>query len=599
MIINKTTIAVGVVFALNVIVPLVSYALPFTIVPAPGTVLPTSVTAGQTVRAYYSVINNLCVPAAGSFVKYLPPNVIQVVDDPAVPSLCGATFNLQPIGTLGSICTLELLITGAVSAYDPDPHHHLFVCRQVGTTCAGTLFPLNVSVIPSPTPPPPPPPPPIVVTHAISGYYTQNSAGLPTVPLIYRGSEDNWILPSSLTLPSDFDSNAAQTTSVACLPSGSCAAVGLYTSSSLGGFANSLLLVNNDNNWAPATGITYPPAATSTKRLQGAQCSTAICAAVGGYQTTGFQPLILTGSGNTWIYHDAVNLPGDYAQTFIGLNNVSCNTTNCVAAGSYFSSDNNLHPLLVAGSTSGDWSYPTVFNLPANTTAELSAVQCTESICVTVGNYTNGSTFPLIETSVPVTNNWSNTTVTLPVNYGTAGNLNAVSCVDSICTAVGFYETVGGNVFPLIMTGNISAWNSESYFAPGLFTGNLNAISCSSTVCVAVGNYNDGDFDFPLVLFNNGGGWIRSNVTLPVDFSSIIGFPREGLYGVDCTDATCTISGSYTNSNNVLVPIILVGNGIDFAPATNVAPIVNFDSFGLLTSVSTMNNTYKLPFGGV
>lgn len=130
----------------------ISYALPFTIVPTAGTSLPTQVISGQIATALYTVTNNTGSTRPENFVKYLPPNVTQVTSDPTYADLCGSTFTLNPSGTSGSSCILELRIAGAVNANDPDPHHHLFVCFPGGIACAGTPNPLNVSTI-TPTSP--------------------------------------------------------------------------------------------------------------------------------------------------------------------------------------------------------------------------------------------------------------------------------------------------------------------------------------------------------------------------------------------------------------------------------------------------------------
>ena len=127
----------------------ISYALPFGIAPKSGTSLPTQVFSGQVATALYTVTNNTQSQRSGSYVKYLPPNVTQVTTDATYPDLCGSTFTLQKSGASGSSCTLELAVAGAVNANDPDPHHHLFVCFSGGTTCAGTNYPLNVTVNPS------------------------------------------------------------------------------------------------------------------------------------------------------------------------------------------------------------------------------------------------------------------------------------------------------------------------------------------------------------------------------------------------------------------------------------------------------------------
>lgn len=119
------------------------YALPFNIFPAAP--LPTQISPGETLKAFYTVQNNTASTRNGNFVKYLPPNVTQITSDPSISNLCGTTFNLTKRGTPGDSCTLELLITGIVNASDPDPHHHLFVCFPGGANCAGTQSPLNVT----------------------------------------------------------------------------------------------------------------------------------------------------------------------------------------------------------------------------------------------------------------------------------------------------------------------------------------------------------------------------------------------------------------------------------------------------------------------
>ncbi|WP_298622578.1 hypothetical protein [uncultured Legionella sp.] len=124
----------------------VSYALPYNVVPKAGVSLPTHIILGNTVNAFYTVTNNTSRTLPNSFVKYLPPNVSQVVSDANHPDLCGTQFTLSS----GASCTLELTISGEVNPIAPDPHHHLFVCSPNVPACAGTNYPLDVKAI-SPT----------------------------------------------------------------------------------------------------------------------------------------------------------------------------------------------------------------------------------------------------------------------------------------------------------------------------------------------------------------------------------------------------------------------------------------------------------------
>ncbi len=120
-----------------------TYALPFSITPAAA--LPTNVVPGQVGYAFYTVTNNTSTTRAGNYVKYLPPNVTQVASDPLYSDLCGANFTLSAKSSVGSSCTLALIVTGTVNGKDPNPHAHLFVCFPGGITCAGTPNPLNVT----------------------------------------------------------------------------------------------------------------------------------------------------------------------------------------------------------------------------------------------------------------------------------------------------------------------------------------------------------------------------------------------------------------------------------------------------------------------
>lgn len=115
-----------------------AYALPFII--EPNGALPLFVPASGTITASYKVTNNTISPRNGNFVKYLPLNVS------VASGGCASNFNLAPKGQIGDSCILNLTVSGLVNANDPNPHHHLFVCFPGGVTCAGTLFPLNISI---------------------------------------------------------------------------------------------------------------------------------------------------------------------------------------------------------------------------------------------------------------------------------------------------------------------------------------------------------------------------------------------------------------------------------------------------------------------
>lgn len=118
-------------------------ALPLKIIPKEGTTLPTQMTPGYNVTAYYTVINKTATTLKNLYVKYLPPNVSQVTTNGDYPDTCGATFSLAP----NESCTLQLLISGPVTA-SGGSNNQLFICLPGGTACTGTSYPLEVEIAP-------------------------------------------------------------------------------------------------------------------------------------------------------------------------------------------------------------------------------------------------------------------------------------------------------------------------------------------------------------------------------------------------------------------------------------------------------------------
>lgn len=113
------------------------HALPFTITPAAP--LPTSIIKGFPVAAAYTVTNNSSLELNNLYIN-TPPHVSVASNG------CGPLFNLAS----GASCTLNLSISGPVSSQDPNPANHLYVCLPGGTSCTGTSYPLNVTILASP-----------------------------------------------------------------------------------------------------------------------------------------------------------------------------------------------------------------------------------------------------------------------------------------------------------------------------------------------------------------------------------------------------------------------------------------------------------------
>lgn len=113
------------------------------IVPKEGTTLPTEMTPGYNVYAYYTVTNDSTRPLEDLYVRSLPLNVAQVTTNGSYADTCGATFDLNP----GESCTLQLLISGPVNGRPC--HRPLLVCLPGRRPhCSTTAYPLEVEQAP-------------------------------------------------------------------------------------------------------------------------------------------------------------------------------------------------------------------------------------------------------------------------------------------------------------------------------------------------------------------------------------------------------------------------------------------------------------------
>lgn len=580
-------------FLLNLLIGIHSaYALPFSVTPQGA--LPTRIIAGQSVTANYTVINNTSKTAPGSFVKYLPPNV-QV--NPS-PGSCGNVFSLQPFGTSGDRCNLQLNVTGAVNGDDPDPYHHLFICRTGGIVCAGTLFPLNVrsvglvSITLSPLNP--------TInagnTQQFSavGHYSDGLDSDITSSVTWTSSNTAVATINNTGLATG---SASGTTTIAATLGGISAATQLtVTSSSSAGLAvavgESFLdfktligqTVNGGNSWSrvPLTIGGYLASASCT-----GSGSSAICAAVGH---DGGPPLIVQtlNGGQSWnqvsqpVFNDAY------------LTSVSCTgiiTVNCVAAG--YENGLTTQPLLFQTNNSGiTWNQVTVIGAPINglfNAASCSLDNSLPRICIAAGRDTDISPSPaLLAQSIDNGNTWSKVDIT-GLSLIEDSSFVGASCIGSgpsaRCMAVGANDTNFTALLAQSLDGG-TTWNvfdilgtpGSSYFT------NISCIGSGNTAhCVAVGAISGGATLLLAQSADGGGSWGF------VDLSSITstGF----LQNVSCIEtgatnfciAVGTDSATSPHENlliqsinggtwtRVILPGIVGGGDFEGASCTNVS----------------------------
>lgn len=125
----------------------VCFALPFNITPKANTTFPTTYNGVIPVTAYYTVQNNTGIRREGNYVKTLPHNVVQVLENGTYPDTCGLQFSLAPKGQSGDSCTLQLSVVGPVNGKTTDQNNLLFLCFPGGKSCAGANPQLNISLV--------------------------------------------------------------------------------------------------------------------------------------------------------------------------------------------------------------------------------------------------------------------------------------------------------------------------------------------------------------------------------------------------------------------------------------------------------------------
>lgn len=289
---------------------------------------------------------------------------------------------------------------------------------------------------------------------------------------------------------------------------------------------------------------TAPVPVSQDNYLNGVSCmSAASCTAVGSYLNRATpvpnQTLVESWTGSSVHLVSSPNVLADGNPLYNQLSGVSCvrRTSTCVAVGYYDNSD-NVEQTLVESSSGSSWTIGTIGDSGTGNN-QLNAVSCLSTRCTAVGystNTTTGNEQALIEMW-----NGSTWTIATSADEGTENNvLSAVSCVSTrACKAVGSYDTSGNVVEPLIESWNGSAWSVAS--DPDVGTGSLNGVSCVSIRrCTAVGGATSGT----LIESWNGDSWTTVASADP-------GTVSNEFTGVSCVSArSCKAVGGYLDSGN-------------------------------------------------
>ena len=448
---------------------------------------------------------------------------------------------------------------------------------------------------------------------AVGSYYdatttTSRTMATDWTPLL------GWTLRSSPNIGGGFN----DLTSVSCVDSTFCTAVGRYIDSSVSGANQTLTMKWDGSSWST---VSSPNIGSGNNSLWSVSCSSAtLCIAAGEYVLAGYVTLTMEWDGTTW---STVSSPNRGSLSNI-LNEVSCLPSGtCVAVGNfkeYLSSPLVPFAQTLAMTWNGSaWTTAITPNSGAMNN-ELVSVSCvSDSFCFAVGTYDNGMGDGTFITK------WDGTTwniVPSPNDPAYSSYLSAVSCVSTTaCTAVGYANGPYRETFWMewdgtswtIITGspNIGAYNNE-----------LKSVSCvSATLCTAVGSYDNGSEYQSLIVTRDGGTWstpsspnvwneLRSvscvsavsvsciavgyayngsvNQTLTLKFDgatwAIVSSPNAGtesdqLSSVSCTSATeCTAVGFYSVSS-VWKTLVLTWNGVSWATVSS--PNIGSDDNGL------------------
>lgn len=367
-------------------------------------------------------------------------------------------------------------------------------CTAVGWTQAGAMaLRYNGSVWKlEPTPPPSGPP---FVTPMLNGVSCPSADTCVSVGSFagtfgeaWNGSA--WTLTSTPNAPGVL---SGALVSVSCPTVDACVAVG--NQETVAGGQTSLADGWNGSAWS----MQHTPAVTGalTVMLSSVSCvSAGACTAVGWYDNAAGtqQPLAERWDGQNWSLLTTPVPSGSAAATFAA---VSCTSANaCVAVGAVQTITGHHLPL-TERETAGAWTVqPTP--MPASALqGRLTAVSCTATSCVSVGDYLNGAATVgrghAHQPMAVVWNGaaWSAESIARPAG-APASYLDSVSCTtSSSCTAVGWFTGTGKTQTAMVEAWSGATWTMQS---TGSVSGAVLAgVSCvAATDCVAVGDTRDG-----------------------------------------------------------------------------------------------------------
>jgi hypothetical protein len=297
---------------------------------------------------------------------------------------------------------------------------------------------------------------------------------------IQRWNGSEW---KAQTLATPAGGSGVTAHAVSCPSASACTAVGAYTNGS--GESKTLGELWNGTEWKVQT--TPTPAGASFVQTTSISClSSSECTAVGTYGSGETKTFAMRWNGSEWSLQTTVN-PSKETR----LTSVSCPTSSfCMASGFYYDFATSKWTPHAQSWNGSEWSTKAPVKPAGANISWLYSVSCvTSSACWGVGPKEVDASTHETQTMVQFWNGSSWSLQTSPNPEGSQRIVEDVSCTSSLaCTAVGFLGTGSGSL-PLNLKWDGSSWTAQNMpLASGSAQARLFSTSCiAARGCVAVG----------------------------------------------------------------------------------------------------------------
>ena len=220
------------------------------------------------------------------------------------------------------------------------------------------------------------------------------------------------------------------------------------------------------------------------------------------------------------------------------------------SAGTYLDGSSDTVPAFASSINNGSTWSQQVLSLPSGYTGSVpQGISCVGSACVAVGYADNGEVAAEVYRSTDYGVTWSNDQVQR-LSGVTSSQLHGVSCLGSICNAVGYGAQSGAIASYFARSTNAGESWTQQTLAP-VVSGSipdLKGVSCSGNSCVGVGYILTADFSAqnPFTVSSNDAGltWTQQSLPIPTDNAT-----TAELNGVSCNGSQCVGVGNYTDAD--------------------------------------------------